>query len=655
MKQGIDRTNLDPEISPAQDFYHYACGGWIKKNPLTDEFARFGAFDRLREDNRKRLKDLITNLSEDPQSRVKGSVAQKVADLYALGMDEARLNREGAAPLKPILERVESVNRGNLASSLGYLHGGTADGFFSSGVGPDTENTDINILHISEAGLGLGDRDYYLVDSEENRKILKAYRKYIHTLASLAGYDDAAATRTVESVIKIETKIASLKMTKENRRNPRLRYNPHTPGEAKGLMPRFDWDAYFAGLHIDFNKLEKVNVTNPAFFRGLEDLLGSITDVEIADYLRFNAISSATGALSDDFINADFEMYDVTMSGKKELEPRWKRAMGMATSMFGEAVGEIYVRKYFPPESKEYMKNLVENLREGLGIHISRLEWMSDETKKNALDKLASLKVKIGYPDKWKDYSEIDIDPAESYLENVHKASRWFVADNYSKLGKPVDKEEWFMTPQTVNAYYSPLSNEICFPAGILQPPFYSPDYDDSLNYGAIGVVIGHEMTHGFDDQGRQFDKNGNLKDWWKESDSEAFNALAAKLVKQFDETEVLPGLFANGKYTLGENIADQGGLNVALTAFSRHGSPESQETIDGFTPLQRFFISYAGVWANNIREEEMRRATVSDPHSLGINRVNVTLRNLEPFFSAFGIKEGDMMFRPEEERVIIW
>ena len=280
---------------------------------------------------------------------------------------------------------------------------------------------------------------------------------------------------------------------------------------------------------------------------------------------------------------------------------------------------------------------------------------MSDETKKNALDKLASLKVKIGYPDKWKDYSEIDIDPAESYLENVHKASRWFVADNYSKLGKPVDKEEWFMTPQTVNAYYSPLSNEICFPAGILQPPFYSPDYDDSLNYGAIGVVIGHEMTHGFDDQGRQFDKNGNLKDWWKESDSEAFNALAAKLVKQFDETEVLPGLFANGKYTLGENIADQGGLNVALTAFSRHGSPESQETIDGFTPLQRFFISYAGVWANNIREEEMRRATVSDPHSLGINRVNVTLRNLEPFFSAFGIKEGDMMFRPEEERVIIW
>lgn len=655
MKQGINRNNLNESVSPATDFYEYANGGWIKANPLTGEFSRYGAFDKLREENRKRLKELITTLSDTKESKVKGSVAQKVGDLYNLGMDSERLNREGASPLIPILERISKIEKSNLAEETAWLHGGTGDGLFTSGVGPDTVETDINILHVSEAGLGLGDRDYYLVESEENNKLLNAYRTYIATLMKLTGYSEEEASRVVENVIRIEREIAKIKMTKEDRRNPRLRYNPMTPEEMRALWSSFNWNLYFSKLGIDFESLKKVNVTNPAFLTGMEKIVADNSEEALRDYLRFNAVSSATGVLSDDFIEADFQMYDVVMSGKEEQEPRWKRAMGIATSMFGEAVGELYVAKYFPASSKQYMQNLVENLRKALGKHIEGLSWMSESTRKCALEKLSALRVKIGYPDKWKDYSAINIDPDKSYLENVHAASRWFVADNYSKLGKPVDKEEWFMTPQTVNAYYSPLNNEICFPAGILQPPFYSPDFDDSLNYGAIGVVIGHEMTHGFDDQGRQFDKNGNLKDWWTEKDDKAFRDLTSLLVKQFDEVEVLPGLHANGTYTLGENIADQGGLNVALTAYTDNIPEESRTEIDGFTPLQRFFLSYAGVWANSIRDEEIRRATVSDPHSLGRNRVNVTLRNIDAFFKAFGIKEDDAMYRPEEQRVVIW
>jgi len=655
MKQGINRENLNETINPTEDFYEYACGGWRKKNPLTGEFSRYGAFDALREENRKRLKDLIATLSENPQSKVKGTVAQKVSDIYSQGLDIERRNREGATPLHPILRRISEIDPKNLPEMLSWLHGGAGDGFFTTGVGPDTVDTDINILHVSEAGLGLGDRDYYLVESDENNKILSAYRTYIARLMELVGMSKEEQERAVKNVLSIEQKIASFKMSKEERRNPKLRYNPMSAEEFKLLWPDFDWSSYFKGLEIEFDKIEKLNVTNPDYLKKMHEEMKSFTNEAVRDYLRFNAISSASGTLSEDFMDADFQMYDVVMSGKTEPEPLWKRAMGMATSMFGEAVGELYVERYFPASSKEYMKGLVENLRESLAKHIRNLTWMSATTKEKALEKLSALKVKIGYPDKWKDYSAIDIDPERSYLENVYAASKWYVADNYSKLGKPVDKDEWMMTPQTVNAYYSPLSNEICFPAGILQPPFYSPDYADSLNYGAIGVVIGHEMTHGFDDQGRQFDSKGNLKDWWTPTDDKAFKDLTQTLEHQFNRVEILPGLFANGKYTLGENIADQGGLNVALTAYLEHGSDTSDTDIDGFTPLQRFFLSYAGVWANNIREEEMRRATVSDPHSLGCNRVNVTLKNLPQFYEAFGIKDGDKMYRPERERVLIW
>ena len=415
----------------------------------------------------------------------------------------------------------------------------------------------------------------------------------------------------------------------------------------------FDWDTYFSSLGVD--GVAEANIASTSFMEFLDSYLPTLSEQQIKDYLMFEMVSDSSGVLSDDFQDANFEMFGKVMSGKEEQEPRWKRAMAVPNSMLGEAVGELYVNKYFPNENKEYMIGLVENLRTALGKHIDNLTWMSDETKKKAHEKLSTFTVKIGYPDKWKDYSEIIIDPEKSYLENVYNASVWYTQDNYKKLHKPVDKTEWHMTPQTVNAYYNPTTNEICFPAGILQAPYFDLSADDAQNYGAIGVVIGHEMTHGFDDQGRQYDKDGNLQDWWMAEDASRFTTLADVLADQFDKVEVAPGVFANGRFTLGENIADQGGLRVALTAYLDSMKDKELKDIDGFTPLQRFYLAYANLWAGNIRQEEILSRTKTDPHSLGENRVNVTLRNIEPFFEAFGIKEGDKMFRPETERVVIW
>ena len=395
-------------------------------------------------------------------------------------------------------------------------------------------------------------------------------------------------------------------------------------------------------------------MVNPEFTKFITSYIPTLTEQEIKDYMTYESVADASGLLSQDFYDAGFE-FDKVLSGVEEQEPRWKRAMRIPNSMLGEAVGRLYVEKYFPKENKEYMKSLVDNLKTALGKHIQASPWMGDETKAKALEKLSTLKVKIGYPDKWKDYSEIHIDPKKSYHENVLEASKWFYKDSFSKLHKPVDKEEWHMTPQTVNAYYSPLSNEICFPAAILQPPYFDPTADDALNYGAIGVVIGHEMTHGFDDSGRQYDKNGNLSEWWTPEDASRFNALADRLVEQFDAIEVLPGLHANGRYTLGENIADQGGLRIALTAYLDSVKDSPAEDIDGFTPLQRFYTAYANVWAENIRDERIQLSTKTDPHSIGKLRTNAALRNLDEFHEAFGLQEGDPMWMDEKERVIIW
>ncbi len=651
--KGIETANLDTTVSPADDFYQYACGGWMKSHPLTAEYSRFGMFDMLRENNRIRLQELITGLASNPESKVHGTVAQKVSDLYALGMDSVRLNREGAAPILPYLKMVEGFKRADLARNLAMLHKGLAGGtLFGTGVGSDAKQSDVNVMHIGETGLGLGDRDYYLEKSETNDRIMKAYETYVKRIMELAGYDVAAQQRIWENVIALETEFARHKMTREQRRDPNARYNNMTLDEIKKKYPNFDWDTYFAELEVN---VDRAIVTSLPFMEALNEMLPKITDRQLTDYLLYNVLGDATGVLSDDFRDASFEMFDRVMSGKQEQEQRWKRAMAVPNSMLGEAVGELYVEKYFPKENKEYMLALVENLRTALGQHIDELTWMSDTTKAKAHEKLNAFTVKIGYPDKWKDYSGIEIDPNKSYLKNVLAASTWYTMDNYGKLNKPVDRDEWFMTPQTVNAYYNPTTNEICFPAGILQAPYFDPEADDALNYGAIGVVIGHEMTHGFDDQGRQFDKTGNLNDWWTFKDAEAFNVLAEGLAAQFDAVEVAPGVHANGHFTLGENIADQGGLRVALTAYKNAMRGKEWKEIDGFDPLQRFYLAYANVWAGNIRDEEILVRTKTDPHSLGCNRVNVTLRNIAPFFEAFKINEGDKMFRPVEERVIIW
>lgn len=655
MKKGIDLSNIDTSVSPKQDFYKFATGGWSSSHPLTGEYSRFGMFDLLREANRDKLKELITGLSSTEESKHKGSIAQKISDLYALGLDEERLNREGATPLMPYLKQVENLNRENFYETLAWMHLGPAGGvLYASGVSADPGDAKVNILHIGETGLGLGDRDYYLEDNDTNKKIREAYAEYVQKIMRLAGYDGASAERIWHSVWDLEYSLAKVKMTREERRNPLARYNKIGRNELSIKWPHIDWEAYFKNLEIkDFSSL---NVLSPGYFDGLDKIMANISIEQLKDYFLYNVVAESTGLLSDEFYDASFEMYDRVMSGKEEHQPRWKRAMALPGSMLGEAVGQLYVEKYFPQKNKEYMLQLVENLRTALSQHIRNLSWMGETTKAKALEKLSSMRVKIGYPDKWKDYSEIIINPEESYLENVLVAAKWYIRDNYSKLGEPVDLEEWHMTPQTVNAYYSPTTNEICFPAGILQPPYFDVEADDAINYGAIGVVIGHEMTHGFDDQGRRFNKEGNLSDWWSAEDSERFSELTKKLVEQFNKVEVAPGVYANGEYTLGENIADQGGLRIALTAYQN--SQTENDTVvnnDGFTSLQRFYLGYATLWASNIRDEEILLRTKTDPHSLECNRVNVTLRNLTPFMQAFDIKEGDAMYMSESERTVIW
>lgn len=646
------KENIDRNIDPRDDFYGYACGGWQKSHPLKPEFSRYGVFDDIAEKSRKQVKELIEGLGEHPEAKQRGSIAQKIHDIYEQGLDTERREREGAAPIMPVVERIQQMDADSFTETMAWLNRGAGGGFFGYGVGPNPADSSVNVLHVSECGLSLGDRDYYLEKNERNDTILQAFHKYVLTIMGLVGYAPEDAERVWQAVIEIETEIAHHKKTREERRNPLLSYNWMTTEEFLSRFPGIDWRGIFEGSGLKMP--EELNVSSIKFIEWMSTYLPSLPIQKVRDYLVLIAISEGTGTLSEAFYEADFELYDRVMSGTEEKKPLWKRAMAIPNSMFGEAVGQLYVEKYFPEANKKYMKQLVENLRTALGKHIEELPWMSDVTKQKALEKLNVLKVKIGYPDKWKDYSEIDIDPERSYNHNILAATEWFVQDNYNKLGKPVDRDEWYMTPQTVNAYYSPQMNEICFPAGILQAPYFDINAADAMNYGAIGVVIGHEMTHGFDDQGRRFDKEGNLNEWWEPEDAGRFKELTDRLVEQFNRVEVAPGVYANGLFTLGENIADQGGLRIAYTAWKDAHGDDNVE-IEGFTPEQLFYLAYASVWAANIRPEEILSRTKSDPHSLGRNRVNVTLRNLDPFLKAFDITEGHTMFRPDDERVIIW
>ncbi|MBO4611239.1 MAG: M13 family metallopeptidase [Bacteroidales bacterium] len=645
---GFDLNNLDTSVAPGADFYQYSTGGWQKNNPLKPEFARYGSFDVLSENNEIRLNEIFKDLTT--LKAKKGSDEQKLADLYTQGLDSLRLNAEGAEPIQKLLAELGAVvDAETFAVATAKLMMVGVGSLFGGYVTADMMDCNTNILYISESGLAMRNRDYYLLP--EHAALREGYQAFLVKVLTLAGVPEPAAV--AKDAFDLQMKIAVPYWSMVQQRDVAAQYNPMSTDELFALYPNLHLDAAFDALDIPAQ--QKMVVETPSYFEALNKMMPEIPARQLRNYLIANLVSDACGALSDDFTDASFEFFSKQMSGVQEQKPRWKRAMQAPNMILGEAIGKIYVKKYFSDKDKKRMLALVRNLQTALGEHIAELEWMSDETKAKAQEKLAAFTIKIGYPDKWKDYSGLEIDPKLSYYENLCAASRWYMEDNLSKLGKPVDKTEWGMSPQTVNAYYNPTTNEICFPAGILQPPFYNTDADDAINYGAIGVVIGHEMTHGFDDQGCLFDKDGNMNNWWTAEDKAKFDAKAEILAAQYDAVEVLPGVHANGHATLGENIADHGGLRIAYSALQNSFGGKHPEPIDGFTAEQRFYLGYATVWAQNITEAEITRRTLIDVHSLGCNRVNVAVRNLDTFFDAFGIKEGDPMFRPEEERVVIW
>ena len=648
---GIDLANLDTTALPGTDFYQFACGGWMKNHPLTDEYSQYGSFTILAENNRKQMQGLIEELAKEEHEQ--GTVAQKIGTLYNLAMDSVKLNQEGIAPIKAELEEIAALkDKKDVYALLGSLERRGITSYLGTGVGADQKNSDMNAVYTSQAGLSMGEKDYYLAEDEATTKIREAFKAHVAKMYQLAGFDEATANRGRDIVMDVETRLAKAFRSMTELRDPQANYNKMTMDKVKQKYASFGWDAYLTNLGL--KDVKEIIVGQPEALAEAAKILDTLPADQQSLYLQWKLIDRAASFLSDAIVEQNFDFYSRTMSGAKEMQPRWKRAVSVTGSVLGEAVGQMYVEKYFPAAAKERMVALVKNLQTALGERIQNLEWMSDSTKTRALEKLAAFTVKIGYPDKWKDYSTLDI-RNDSYYANIERAVVWASDENMAKAGKPVDKTEWHMTPQTVNAYYNPTTNEICFPAGILQPPFFDMNADDAFNYGAIGVVIGHEMTHGFDDQGRQYDKDGNLKDWWTAEDAERFNQRAQVMVNFFDSIQVAPGVHANGRQTLGENIADYGGLQVSYQAFKNATKDAPLATVDGFTPEQRFFLAYSGVWANNTRPEAVLYLTKMDVHSLGEWRVNGALPQIDAWYDAFGITEKDPMFVPKAERVSIW
>ena len=622
----------------------------MENNPLGDQYARFGSFDQLAETNTERINGLIEDIAS--RKGVKGDEA-KVGMLYNIAMDSVKLNADGMAPIASYLQRVDAVtDNAGLQQLVAVMMREAFDPYFFVFASVDEKNSTKNLLQIYQSGLTLGNRDYYLSDDENNRNIREKYVGHIGRMFSLAGFDEESAKKASESVMRVETALAGAHFDNLTLRDPYRNYHKMPYQEFVSRFPGMDWDSFMSVLGAD-----NVDTLNVSQLEPLAKAVELITEGNIDDqknYLKWKVIDAAAPYLSDAFVAENFEFYGKVISGQKEIKPRWKRAVATVDGVLGEEVGRMYVEKYFPPRAKERMITLIDNLKKSLGERISALEWMSDSTKEKALEKLSTFYVKVGYPDKWRDYSALEI-KNDSYFANIVRASVFEYDYLISKAGKPVDRTEWHMTPQTVNAYYNPTTNEICFPAGILQYPFFDMDADDAFNYGAIGVVIGHEMTHGFDDQGRLYDKNGNLADWWSQSDADNFKARAQVLVDWFDAIEVLPGLYANGSLTLGENIADFGGIQVAFQAFRNATASAPLPVKDGFTPEQRFFIAYANLWATNIRDEQIRYLTQMDVHSLGEWRVNAILPHVQAWYDAFGIVPEDGMYLAPENRASIW
>jgi putative endopeptidase len=648
-EKAIDRADMDLKVNPATDFDNYANGGWKVNNPLPADKSRFGTFDKLRDAAEKQLQSLFTKVTSEKHED--GTVGQKIADMYNMGMDSATIEKQGAATLKPYLDEIATIKTSDdvqaMVNKYQVSGNGTLFAFFSS---PDNANSNWVIAHLYQAGLGMSDRDYYLNDDPRSKEIRGEYLIHIGKMFKLSGNDEATSKVKAEKIMSIETQLAKASMTRLDTRDPNKTDHKMDLAGLTKLSPGYDWSKFFSAVGLPDQK--EINVGMPEFFKEIGKMISEVPVDDWKAYLEWNVINSSASYLSSAFVDQNFNFYGKVMQGQEKIRDRWKRVQGVVSGSLSEAIGQLYVAEYFPPQAKERMVKLVENLRVSLGQRIDQLTWMSDETKLKAHEKLAAIRVKIGYPDKWRDYSKLEI-KKDSYLDNVLRAWKFEFDFDRDKINKPVDKSEWLMPPQMVNAYYHPMMNEIVFPAAILQPPFFYLDADDAVNYGAIGVVIGHEITHGFDDQGRKYDKDGNLNDWWTEEDGKRFEEHTKILVNQYNAFTVLDTIHADGSLSLGENIADLGGLNISYQAYKL--ASKETKPIDGFTPDQRFYLAYAHLWASNVRDKEILRLTKEDVHSLGRFRVLGPLRNVPNFQKAFNIKEGDYMYLPENERAVIW
>lgn len=650
---GIDKKNMDLSVKPGTDFYQYAAGGWLKSHPLDAEHTNNGAFTDLYEENQKRIQELILEYASKPQK--KGTLEQKIGTFYNMLMDSVRLNRESWEPLKPTLARIAAVKSNKeyqlVTAELDRRGEGTM--MFGIGVGADMRNASMNIVAIGQGGLGLGTRDYYLNEDPQTVKVREAYKTYMKNLFKMVGNDEATAAKKVEAIMAIETRIAKVSYSNVQLRDIDKNYHKMSYNDLVLNFPGIDWGNVF--LQSGFPPFDAVDVGQPEPIHEVEKILADTKLDDLKAYAEIKVISGATSQLSDAFRAESFKFSSV-LSGAQQDRPRWKRAVATVSGVFGEAIGKLYVAKYFPESSKQRMIELVKNLQEALAQRIQEATWMSAATKAQAKDKLDNFIVKIGYPDKWRDYSGLQIDDKLSLYANMQNINEFLLQDELNrKVNKPVDKMEWGMTPQTINAYYNPTTNEICFPAAILQPPFFDPNADDAVNYGGIGAVIGHEMSHGFDDQGSQFDKTGNQRDWWTAQDKKNFQERSKVLVDHFGKVEVVNGKKVNGQLTLGENIGDNGGLNIAFRALQNSMKKKPLKTLDGFTPEQRFFLSWARVWAGNARPEYLEYLITVDPHSPNMARVNAALPEIDAWYDAFKIKKGDKLFIPASKRAHIW
>ena len=654
-KSGLVMSNLDKTVRPADDFYQFATGGWQKNHPLPAAYSRFGSFDQLAEDNNKRINTILGELKK--KSYKKGTIEQKLSDFYKLALDVDARNKAGISPVKPLLDEIAAANtKADLRKiQMKYAVQGLGVGF-GTGFGADEKNVSMNIYNVMQGGLTLGSKDYYMNNDSATVAIREAFKKYVAKMFQLYGFTADVAAQKAQAIFLHETSLATVSKSRTELRDPQANYNKMTLKQFKEDYPNIPLEALANGEGIKSEYIQEMVVGQPAFLAAYDKITAAEDAETLKALMEWDVILNSASYLTDEIREANFDFFGKTMSGRKEDYPLWKRATNQVQAQMGEALGRMYCKKYFPESSKKMMETLVKNLQVSLRQRIDAQTWMSDTTKAAAHEKLDKFYVKIGYPNKWTDYSKLNIDPTKSFYENV-MACRKFQNDKEieEKAGKPVDKDEWFMTPQTVNAYYNPTTNEICFPAGILQYPFFDPKADAAFNYGAIGVVIGHEMTHGFDDQGRQYDATGNLKDWWTANDAAGFNKRADLYANFFSNIKVLPDLNANGRFTLGENLADHGGLMVSYNAFKNATAKKPLKNKDGFTPEQRFFLAYAGVWGQNITEKEIRNRVKNDPHALGEWRVNGALPHINAWYEAFGVKKGDKMYIPESERLELW